>query len=202
MLWALRLGTHIALRTIGAGEDPRYAALARQWGEAFPRRLWLFLQIQALAALALVAAVRLAAANPAPFPQAADVMALIVALVAIVGEAISDAQLRRFRRARTDSRAICEQGFWRWSRHPNYFFEWLFWLAAPLMAVDFSGAYPRGWLALAAPAMMYWLLAHVSGVPPLEAHMLATRGEAFRALQCRVNAFFPGPRREQENTWN
>lgn len=54
------------------------------------------------------------------------------------------------------------------------------------------------WASLAAPIMMYWLLVHVSGIPPLEEHMLKSRGERFRVLQRRVNAFFSGPRKNEE----
>jgi steroid 5-alpha reductase family enzyme len=79
------------------------------------------------------------------------------------------------------------------SRHPNYFFEWMGWFAYAIIAIDFSGGYPWGWLALAGPALMYWLLVHASGIPPLEAHMLRSRGQAFRDYQHRVNAFWPGP---------
>ncbi len=195
-IWSLRLGAHIAMRTARAGEDPRYAALAGEWGAAFPRRLLLFLQVQALAALVLVASLRLAATNPAPFPGLADALAVAVALAGVAGEAVADAQLKAFRRDRSRERSICEQGLWRWSRHPNYFFESLFWMSAPLFAINSTGGHPLGWMALGAPILMYVLLAHVSGVPPLERHMLASHGQAFRALQRRVNAFFPGPRRE------
>jgi uncharacterized protein DUF1295 len=82
---------------------------------------------------------------------------------------------------------------WRWSRHPNYFFEWLCWLAYPLIAIDLAGYSPYGWLALLAPACMYWALVYVSGIPPLEEHMLRSRGETFRAYQRRTRAFFPLP---------
>lgn len=188
-LWSARLAFHIASRTHGAPDDPRYAEMARQWGAEAPRRMFWFLQQQALAAFVLVAAVRLAAANPAPFPRLADVLAAVILLVAIAGEAIADAQLARFRR---DHRGgLCEVGLWAWSRHPNYFFEWLGWLAYPLIAI--SSANPAGWLALAAPALMYWLLVHVSGIPLLEAHLAASRGQAFTDLQSRVSAFFPWP---------
>ncbi|MBB4449781.1 DUF1295 domain-containing protein, partial [Aliirhizobium cellulosilyticum] len=85
---------------------------------------------------------------------------------------------------------VCETGLWRYSRHPNYFFEWMFWCCWFLLAASPS------WLSLLAPLLMYWLLVHVSGIPPLEDHMLRSRGEKFRALQRRVNAFFPGPRRQ------
>jgi steroid 5-alpha reductase family enzyme len=81
------------------------------------------------------------------------------------------------------------------SRHPNYFFEWLGWFAYAVIAIaiDLTCSYPWGWLAVAGPVLMYWLLVHASGIPPLEAHMLRSRGDAFRAYQQRVNAFWPGP---------
>ena len=88
---------------------------------------------------------------------------------------------------------MCEAGLWSWSRHPNYFFEWLGWLAYAVMAVDLSGAYPLGWLALSGPAFIYYLLRHVSGVPLLEASMAASRGDAYRDYQARVSPFFPRP---------
>lgn len=194
-LWSLRLGLHIAARTRGAGEDPRYAALLEAWGADASRRLFLFLQIQAAAAFLLVVAVRAAAVNPVPFPRLLDFVGIAVAAVAVGGEALADAQLARFRRDNPGRGAICEIGLWAWSRHPNYFFEWLGWCAYALVAVDLGGGHPAGWLAFAAPAFMYVLLVHVSGIPPLEAHMVASRGAAYRALQGRVNAFFPGPRR-------
>lgn len=192
-VWSLRLGLHIAARTHGAGEDPRYARLIAGWGTAAGLRLWLFLQVQAAAAFVLVLAVYLASANSEPFPRVLDLVAVGVALCAIAGEAISDRQLARFRKTPEAKASVMERGLWRYSRHPNYFFEWLFWCAWPLMAI----ALPIGWswLALAAPLLMYWLLVHVSGIPPLEEHMLASRGEKFRALQAHVNAFFPGPRK-------
>ena len=116
-----------------------------------------------------------------------------VLVVAILGEAIADAQLRRFRAVPANRDRICDVGLWKWSRHPNYFFEWLGWLAYPIIAIDLTGAYPWGWVALAGPICMYWLLVHVSGIPPLEAHMRARHGERYRAYQARTSAFFPIP---------
>jgi steroid 5-alpha reductase family enzyme len=192
--WALRLGSHIGARTRGGGEDPRYEKLTEEWGDSAGWRLFLFLQIQALAAFILVIAVYLAAANPADYPRAVDFIAMIVATVALAGEALSDWQLGRFRKTPAAKTAVCETGFWRYSRHPNYFFEWLFWCCWPLFAISAS---IWSWLALLAPLLMYWLLVHVSGIPPLEEHMLRSRGEKFRALQRRVNMFFPGPRKSE-----
>ncbi len=190
--WAIRLGGHIGVRTGVGGEDPRYAKLFEEWGAGASSRLFMFLQIQALAAFILVLAVYLAAANNAAFPRTIDALAIAVALVALGGEAVADAQLARFRRTPQAKTSVCEVGLWRYSRHPNYFFEWLFWCCWPLLAL---AAPFWSWLSLLAPLLMYWLLVHVSGIPPLEEHMLRSRGEQFRALQRRVNALFPGPRK-------
>ena len=190
-LWAGRLGLHIASRARHGGDDPRYAAMAEQWGKLWPAYLFVFLEIQAAASMVLVLAVRLAAANPAPFPAATDVAGMALLVIAVAGETAADGQLRRF--ARTNKGAVCDIGLWRYSRHPNYFFEWLGWCAWAVIAVDPS--HPLSFMALGAPGLMYVLLVHVSGIPPLEAHMLATRGERFRAYQATTSAFFPAPRR-------
>ncbi|MBW8734751.1 MAG: DUF1295 domain-containing protein [Asticcacaulis sp.] len=197
-LWSLRLAGHIAARTRSGEDDPRYADLARQWGKLFPAYLFVFLQIQAAAALILVLAVRLAAVRPGPFPAVSDYAGLALLATAVAGEAVADAQLVRFARARKGEKAVCDVGLWAWSRHPNYFFEWLGWCAWAIVAIDLSGGYPWGWAALGAPALMYGLLVHVSGVPPLEAHMLKSRGDRFRAYQARVNTFFPGPQHKEK----
>lgn len=191
-LWALRLGSHIGSRSAGAKEDPRYAKFIEQWGKSASLRLFWFLQIQAVAAYILVLAVYLAASSPIVFPRIMDFIALAIAIIALAGEGIADAQLARFRKTPEAKSGVCETGLWRYSRHPNYFFEWLFWCIWPLLAVSDFGL---SWFSLLAPVMMYWLLVHVSGIPPLEEHMLRSRGEKFRTLQNRVNAFFPGPRK-------
>ncbi|MGQ3215019.1 MAG: DUF1295 domain-containing protein [Shinella sp.] len=192
--WSLRLAGHIGSRTRARGEDPRYAKIIEDWGDSAAWRLFLFLQIQAVAAFILVLAVYLAAANDAPFPRFIDGLATMVALVALAGEAVSDWQLSRFRKTLQAKTNVCETGLWRYSRHPNYFFEWLFWCCWPLFALNLSA---WSWLSMLAPLLMYWLLVHISGIPPLEEHMLRSRGDKFRALQARVNAFFPGPRKSE-----
>jgi steroid 5-alpha reductase family enzyme len=188
--WALRLAWHIGTRTRNGGEDPRYAKLMEDWGAGAGLRLFFFLQVQALAAFILVFAIYLAATNSKSYPSGTDFFAALLATIALIGETISDVQLSQFRRTPEARTEVCETGLWSYSRHPNYFFEWLFWCCLPLFAVTSSAV---SLLSLLAPAQMYWLLVHVSGIPPLEDHMLRSRKEKFRALQRRVNAFFPGP---------
>jgi steroid 5-alpha reductase family enzyme len=193
--WSLRLGLHIARRTTGVEDDPRYAKLTRGWGHHAGREMFWLLQKQALVSIPLALAIVLAAWNSAPGLREQDWLAVLVLITAIVGETIADRQLRQFRAHAANHQRVCDVGLWNWSRHPNYFFQWLGWLAYPLLAIDFTGTYPWGWAALAAPLCMYWLLMHVSGIPPLEEHMVETRGDAFRAYQLRTNAFFPCPPR-------
>jgi steroid 5-alpha reductase family enzyme len=189
--WCLRLGLHIAERNRAAADDPRYRNLIIQWGGDAPQRMFWFLQSQAAVGIILALSIMLAAQNLNPQFRLQDGIGLAVLVVAIAGESIADSQLRAFKAANRN--AICDIGLWGWSRHPNYFFEWLSWVAYPVIAIDFSGYNPYAWLALAAPACMYWVLVHVSGIPPLENHMLRSRGEAFRAYQKRTQAFFPLP---------
>jgi steroid 5-alpha reductase family enzyme len=193
LLWSLRLGIHIAARTAGGGDDPRYRHLREQWGSAFRSRLFWFLQIQASAAFVLVLSIMIAAQNPAPGLKILDGLGIAILIVAVVGETIADRQLSAFRLDPRNQGKVCDVGLWGRSRHPNYFFEWLGWLAYAVIAIDLTGAYPQGWLAFAGPLLMYFLLVHASGIPPLEGHMLRSRGKAFREYQHRVNAFWPGP---------
>ncbi|MDH7795369.1 MULTISPECIES: DUF1295 domain-containing protein [unclassified Beijerinckia] len=191
-LWALRLGLHLLRRTRGISDDPRYAKMKTEMGLKVGLGMFRLVQAQALVSIPLVISIALAAWSPIPWrPQ--DVLAIIVALVAIAGEAVADAQLRAFRAKPENRDRFCDEGLWRWSRHPNYFFEWLGWLAYPLFAVSFSTDYPIGWLAFAGALSMYWLLTRVSGVPPLEAHMRAKYGDSFRRYAARTSAFFPRP---------
>lgn len=192
-IWSLRLGWHILMRTLTVGDDPRYRQLIAQWSTNAARQMFWQLQKQAAVSLVLAISIMLAAQNPNPGLRAQDMLALATLIAAIFGEAASDHQLRRFKADPANRNSVCNVGLWRWSRHPNYFFEWLFWLAYPLIAIDLAGYNPYGWLALLAPACMYWVLVHVSGIPPLEEHMLRSRGETFRAYQRRTRAFFPFP---------
>lgn len=184
-LWSLRLGAHIAARSRGAPEDARYAALRQSWGANYEPRMFGFLQIQAAAAALLIIPVALAATAPWP-PTPLALAGLAIALLGLATEALSDSQLRAFRRTAGHGK-VCDTGLWSRSRHPNYLGEFLFWVGLALFALPAA----FGWAALIGPAFMYWLLVHVSGIPPLEATMLASRGEAYAAYQRRVPAFFP-----------
>jgi steroid 5-alpha reductase family enzyme len=190
-IWSLRLGVHIAVRSAGISDDPRYAAFAREWGVSSPRRMFIFLQNQGFGSIPLVFSIFVAARFPAETLRLSDYLGVAILLTGILGEALADAQLKNFRNDAANKGRVCDTGLWRWSRHPNYFFEWFGWLAYPVIAISID--YGWGWATLLAPAFMYWILVHVTGIPPLEAQMLRSRGERYRAYQSRTSMFFPLP---------
>lgn len=193
VIWSLRLGLHIVGRTRANPDDPRYRAKLDGWGTKAASRLFWFLQAQAAVGLVLVAAIMLAAHAPADQLRWQDGLAIAFFAIGVSGEALADAQLRHFKRTSDSPKAVCDIGLWSWSRHPNYFCEWLCWCSFPLLAI--TGDYPLGWLALLAPLFMYWTLVYASGIPPLEEHMQRTRPEAFAAYKRQTSAFFPAPPR-------
>jgi steroid 5-alpha reductase family enzyme len=113
--------------------------------------------------------------------------------VSWIGESVADRQLGRFK-TRPGSRGLaCREGLWRYSRHPNYFFEWLVWIAYSLLAWPA----PHGYLALPIPLLMLFFLLRVTGIPYTEAQALRSRGEAYARYQREVSAFIPWfPRRQ------
>ena len=189
LAWALRLGIHIAIRTAGISDDPRYAAFAQEWGLNAPRRMFIFLQNQALGSVPLVFSIFVAAHVPLASLRAQDFIGAAILVIAIAGEGFADAQLRRFRADPANKGRVCDAGLWRWSRHPNYFFQWFGWLAYPVIAID--AGYPWGFAALLAPVVMFWILNYVTGIPPLEAQMLRSRGDRYLDYQSRTSPFFP-----------
>ncbi|MCC2641824.1 MAG: conserved rane protein of unknown function [Nitrospira sp.] len=194
-LYAIRLGTHVfADRVWNKVEDGRYRALRLRWGEQGPwRRFWYF-QLQA-AAIALFSLPPLVVMqNPHPPFHLWDLAGFLLWGVAVTGEAIADRQLAAFRSKPWNKDRVCRIGLWRYSRHPNYFFEWLHWWSYVVMGL----ANPTGnWgLTLIGPIAMGWALLKVTGIPVTEAQAMGSRGEDYALYQRTTNAFIPWfPRR-------
>lgn len=195
LVWSLRLGTYIALRVARGGhEDTRYAELKQEWGAAYSGRMFWFMQAQAPITTLLCLAIALAASRLGGL-GVTDMIGALILITAIAGEALADRQMAAFRANPAHKGKICETGLWAWSRHPNYFFEFLVWVAYPVIAFT-PGSYV--WmLSLLAPLAMYGVLRFGTGVPPLEKTMLASRGDAFRDYQARVSVFLPFPPRSR-----
>jgi steroid 5-alpha reductase family enzyme len=112
-------------------------------------------------------------------------------MVAFTGEVTADRQLERFKADAVNGGRTCQVGLWRHSRHPNYFFEWLMWVAC----ATFASGSPWGWTAFVCPAAMIVLLVKVTGIPPTEAQAIRSLGDAYREYQRTTSAFVPWFRR-------
>ncbi len=187
-LWGLRLATHLARRVLGENEDGRYAALRTHWKGDQRRFLALFLA-QAVLIVLFSVPFWIAARNPVDGLTPWSVLAIATWLLAVGGESLADRQLAAHRADPSQRRRTCRRGLWRWSRHPNYFFEWLHWFTYVFLAI---GGGVAGVLAsLAGPALMLAMLYRVSGIPYSEAQALRSRGDDYRDYQRTTSAFFP-----------
>jgi steroid 5-alpha reductase family enzyme len=188
-MWGLRLGIHLWIRNSGKPEDWRYAQFRTRWGAHADRNMFWFFQFQNLFTLALSACAFLPVAfrsgNP---PAGAFAAAAVIGLVAIAGEGLADRQMEAFRANPMNKGRVCRDGLWRYSRHPNYFFECVLWLAyAPL-----AWGQPWGWVTLAAPMVMAALLLKLSGVPLLEQEM-ARRKPGYGEYMRTTSVLIPWP---------
>jgi steroid 5-alpha reductase family enzyme len=189
--WSLRLATHLIVRVAGTPEDPRYAELRGRWGGNVDAKMLAFFLFQGVLATALAAPFFVAAMDPAPMLDPLFLAGVALAVIAVVGESVADAQLRRFVADPASRGQVCRVGLWGWSRHPNYFFDWLSWCAFVLLALPSS----FGWATIGSPLLMLYFLLKVTGIAATEAHAVQSRGAAYRLYQREVSAFVPWPPR-------
>lgn len=191
-IWALRLASHLLARVFNTPEDGRYQRLRREWGAATQRNLFWFFQLQAFWSVLFATPLLIAAGNPEPLGWM-DFAGTAIWVVAVAGESIADRQLARFRRDPANRGQVCRDGLWRYSRHPNYFFEWVHWWAY----VPIGWQAPYGWATLLGPVTMLVFLFKITGIPPTEANAVASRGDAYRDYQRTTSVFFPWPPKER-----
>jgi len=188
-LWSLRLGTHLYRRVMGHHpvEDGRYVQLRKDWAGNFAPKMFGFFQLQAASVVLLGLAFFIICLNGDPRFHPLELAGAALWLVALGGEALADAQLAAFKRDPASQGRVCDTGLWRYSRHPNYFFEWLVWVAYLVFAL----ASPLGWIAVIGPASILFLLLRVTGIPLTEEQSLRSKGEAYRRYQQTTSAFVP-----------
>lgn len=182
--WGLRLALHLWHRVRNEAEDGRYRALRERW-QGDQAKFFVFFQAQALSVPLF--ALPFVAAAAAPAWTVWSWLGVGIWLVAVAGESLADAQLARFRADPDSKGRTCRLGLWRYSRHPNYFFEWVHWFAYVALAVGS----PLAWLAWGAPVVMFVFLRWLSGIPFTEQQALRTRGDDYREYQRTTSVFFP-----------
>lgn len=193
-LFGLRLGAYLLWRNAGQGEDPRYAAMRRRAGGRF----WIVSLGTVFAlqgALMWIVSLPLQLGQLDPGPARLGLLDALGTALFLVGfgfEAVGDWQLARFKADAANEGRVMDRGLWRYTRHPNYFGNFLLWWGIFVVAL----ASPLGAFAIVGPALMTFLLLRVSGVALLE-RTIARRRPAYEAYRRRTSAFFPRPPRRE-----
>jgi len=204
-IWSVRLGTHLAQRTLSEieREDVRYQKMRDDWGEDAPFRMFRFYVFQAIAltflCLPLIASVIHQRFNPSETSAKMGILhwaGLSLVVFALLFETLADSQLKAFKEEPENKGKVCDQGLWAWTRHPNYFGEWLVWIGFALLSCN-SSFY--GVPGVICAGTMFYLLTKVTGIPMTEERLIASRGQSYRDYQNRVSAFWPRPPKNKKS---
>ena len=194
--WSLRLGLYVAVRVARSEhEDARYAGMRKEHGDRFQAVMFRLSIVQPPATALLLISIVLAAHERTPWLRVTDLVGIAILAIAIGGESLADHQLKCFKADPANKGKVIGTGLWAWSRHPNYFFEWFGWIAYPVMAMHLNDM--GSWASLIAPVVMYLVLNKLTGVPPTEAALVRSKGEAYRRYQATVSPFFPLPPKKE-----
>ena len=187
-LWGVRLTSYLAWRNLGKGEDYRYTAMRQKWGDKW--WWWSYLQVFLFQGLLIWVVSLPVQASQVPTTPDLGWMAVAGATVWLIGflvEGIADLQLARFKADPDNQGEVMDRGLWRYSRHPNYFGNFLIWWGIWVVAAE-AGHY---WTVVG-PLVMSFLLLRVSGVAMLE-RTIADRRPGYAEYIRTTSAFFPRP---------
>jgi steroid 5-alpha reductase family enzyme len=189
ILAGLRLGTHLATRILKHlhEEEPRYKQIREDWGANADKKMFGFFQMQAISNVLLAIPFFISAMNTTPQLSILEYAGVVLWLISVIGEAVADKQLSNFKKNPASKGKVCDTGLWNYSRHPNYFFEWLMWVSYFVFAL----ASPYGYLAIISPAIILFLLLKVTGIPTTEQQSLKTKGDAYKKYQASTSVFVP-----------
>ena len=186
-IWSFRLAFYLLRdRVLGKHEDGRYQKLRAGFGTWAPWFFLGFFQVQALLAWFFSLPFWVAMRREGSL-DGWDATGIVIWIGCFVGESVADFQLARFRADPMNRGKTCRLGLWRYSRHPNYFFEWMYWWTYVVIA----WRAPLGWLTLFAPALMLFFLFKVTGIPATEAQAIQSRGDDYRDYQRTTSMFIP-----------
>jgi len=187
--WSLRLTLHLYRRVMGHHpvEDGRYQQLRREWASSLPVKFFWFFQFQGCLNVVLSVPVLLACLNAEPQIHVLEWLALGTSITALLGEWAADSQLARFKSNPANAGKVCQAGLWNYSRHPNYFFEWLIWVSYFLLVLPS----PYGFATIYCPLLMLYFLFRVTGIPMTEEQAIRSKGDVYREYQRTTSAFVP-----------
>ncbi|HUE43988.1 MAG TPA: DUF1295 domain-containing protein [Candidatus Sulfotelmatobacter sp.] len=186
--WGFRLAAYLLFaRVLGHPEEGRYVQLRKEWKRHLGLRFLFFFEFQALLDVVLSAPFLFACLNVEAPLGLLEKFGAGIWLLSMIGEAIADQQLHNFKKNPANTGRTCRAGLWKYSRHPNYFFEWLIWVGYAVFAIGS----PWGWIGLISPVLILYFLLGVTGIPATEAQALRSRGDEYRDYQRTTSSFVP-----------
>jgi steroid 5-alpha reductase family enzyme len=197
VFWSMRLGLHVAIRVVRLHpqEDGRYVELRKEWAKNWERTMFWFFEFQAILIMVLALPLLLICLNARQGLSVIEIIGAALWCVAVGGESVADHQLKVFKANPANHGKVCQAGLWHYSRHPNYFFEWLVWIAYFVFALGS----PWGWVTAYCPALMLFFLIKVTGIPMTEQLSVKNRGELYREYQRTTSMFVPWFRKSGAN---
>ena len=191
IIWSVRLGTYLYRRNVGKAEDVRYAKLREDWGKAATVKMLFFFYFQAIFNMILAVPLVLICFNKDTQLHFNEYLGAAIVLLSVAGEGLADWQLKQFKADPKNKGKVCEQGLWYYSRHPNYFFEWLVWVGFLIFALSA----PYGYIAIVSPVLILWTLLKMTGIPMTEELSIKSKGDLCREYQRTTSAFVPMPKK-------
>jgi len=190
LAWGLRLAGYLWYTRIRFGHvDKRYQQLSDGWKMAKSAGFFLNFQLQGLL-IFIISIVFLFAANGSINNLSIiDWLGVLLVIVGIFGETIADLQLKYFKQNHAGQ--VCKVGLWKFSRHPNYFFDWLVWCG--FMCFAWQSQY--WFFALISPLTLFIIFTKITG-PITERGSIKAKGQAYLSYQEQTNMFFPWFRRK------
>jgi steroid 5-alpha reductase family enzyme len=185
-LWSLRLGYYLTIR-VGSHlkeEEGRYRQLRLEWNDT---KFFFFFQMQAFSNVMLSIPFILIALNKEPQMQLIEYIGAGLWFLSIIGEGLSDWQLKQFKKNPINKDKVCQKGLWNYSRHPNYFFQLMLWISVFI----FSLASPYGLIAAICPLSIGYLIFKVTGIPMTEEQAVRSKGDLYKEYQRTTSAFVP-----------
>ncbi len=191
VFWCLRLSLYLTRRLWRQAEDSRYRKLREKWGSASSRNfLWVHLMNAAVSWLMALSFYPLFA-HQSEEGSWALWLGFALGMSAIFLEALADYQLKKFKLQKANQGRVLDTGLWRYSRHPNYFFEWLHWLSYGVMAWGLT----LGSLSFVGAVVIYVFLTRITGIP-FERDKAPEVRPKYAEYVAKTSAFFPWPPKE------
>ena len=188
-LWSLRLGIYLLIR-VGSHlneEEGRYKQLRNEWAPNPDRKFFFFFQMQAISNIFLATPFFITSINTEQGLSVFEKVGALLWLVSILGEGISDWQLKKFKRNPENKGKVCQSGLWNYSRHPNYFFQFMIWISVFI----FSLSSPYGWISVVCPISIFYLIWKVTGIPMTEEQSIRSKGDLYKEYQRTTSVFVP-----------